>query len=385
MNERRPVITGISAVCSLGCSPDRIVNRLLAGDTNFSPVPFPSDFFKARRVALVPDCELTDAIADHRALRYMSRETCLAVTACLRCVEDAAIRNAYPKDAIGLFAGTGCSGIQLDAIGRLLDHSVHPETGRFDPDAFGKTALYKLNPLTSFQILPNMPATMCAIMAEVKGKNLIFNPWEGNALTALYEASFEIRSGRSNIVLCGGSDCKTHSNAFITFSEYGLLADSRVVMSEGSGYLALEARQAAENRNQRIYCTLRHLHHQSRPGSEAGGGACSEAFYSEMIETALSQSGLASEAIDLVLCSNDLTPEADAMENRAIARFFTCPVIAPKTFIGNTYAAAGMLHVVIGARILKSGIRVGGKRVERIFITSFAPGSEKYCIILEKP
>ncbi len=384
MNNSRSVITGASIVCSLGCHLDRIVENLLSEESRFSNIPFSSEFFKNRRVAMVDDGSLDGLITDNRSLRYMSRETRLAVSACLLCLKDAAIGHAYEKERIALFAGTGSSGIQLETIEKLLTHSVSSETGLFDLISFGKIALYKLNPLLSFQILPNMPAAMCAIMADIRGKNLVFNPWEGNALLALYEAWFEIRSGRSKIVLCGGSDCKTHSNAFITFSEYGLLKDSDVVMSEGSAYLAIENEQSTINRNQGTYCAIRHMYHQSRPGSVATDGVCTEIFYSEMIRTTLTESNLAPQDIDLVISSNDYTAQTDAMENQTILQVFSCPMISPKKILGNTYAAAGMINLAIAAQIIKAGRQVSGRQIKRIFITSFAPGSEKFCIILEQ-
>lgn len=384
MNDLQPVITGVSTVCSLGCDLDQILESLLNEAQCFSSIQFSSDFFKNRRVALVNDCNLTDITLDEKSLRYMSQETRFAVLACLLCLKDAGINDTFDKNQIALFAGTGSSGIQLDTTEKLLLHSVSPDTGLFDPGLFGKTALYKLNPLVSFQILPNMPAAMCAIVADIRGKNLVFNPWEGNALLALYEAWFEVRSGRSAIVLCGGSDCKTHSNAFLAFSEYGLLNGSDVVLSEGSGYLAIEEEQSAKHREQEIYCAIRYMHHQSCPGSEATGGESTVSFYMEMIQTALNESKLSPQDIDLVISSNDFTSQADTMENKAIANFFSCPIISPKKILGNTYAAAGIIHLAIASQVIKDGIHIEGRQINRIFITSFAPGSEKFCTILEK-
>jgi|GEM_PF-4852399 len=379
MNETRVVITGASAVCSLGYRLDHIVENLLGRKTHFSPVPFKSRFFRDRRVARVPDGYPRST---NRTLRFMSDETRFAVAACLDCIEDAGLRNAYPPEEIDLFAGTGCSGLHLESIANLLEHSASPDTGMFDPGAFGETAIYKLNPLMSFQILPNMPAAMCAVTAGIRGRNLVFNPWEGNALQTLFEACLEIRAGRSKLVLCGGSDCKTHSNAFITFYEYGLLQESEVVLSEGSAYLAVESREFAERRKHDYYCTIRHMHHLSYTGTYPGHHPGT--FQEEMIKTALAESGLAPGDIDLVISSSDHTPNADMIEKKALSLFFTCPVLAPKQVIGNAYAAAGMIHVAIATHILKENCRVDGNPVRRIFITSFAPGSEKFCIILEK-
>ncbi len=393
MQNHSPVITGVSIICSLGVDFDRVIRRILHGKDRFSTIPFESRLLQNRRVAVVEDFNPRDHVKDGKTLRFMSRETRFAVCALVRCLEDAGVivNETYDESDIALFAGTGSSGMDLADIENLLDNASNDDTGLFDPRKFGQVALNRLNPLTSFKILPNMPPSVAAIQAGIKGANLIFNPWEGNALLALFEAMHEITSGRERIVFCGGSDCKTHSNAFLAFMEYGLLGNEREpVLSEGSAWLAVETYFGAKKRNAEIYCNIKHISHRSNTSwSEAAGLTydypCSESLFSDMIEEALDESGLTPNDIDVIVSSND-GGKNDPMENRVIRkRFNDRPVLSPKKVIGNAFAASGIMNVSLAAFLLKNGSALIQREIHRILVHSFAPGSEQFCIVLEAP
>jgi 3-oxoacyl-[acyl-carrier-protein] synthase II len=387
MDRYNPVITGISSICSLGHHPEDTLERLLKNDSNFSKVQFKSKVFQDRRVAFVQDFNIRNYIKDRKTLRFMSKETQLSVCGVLLCLADSGItvNETYDENEIALFAGTGSSGMNLDDIENFLNNTTDDNTGLFSPQKFGQDALYKLNPLTSFKILPNMPPAVAAIYSNIKGDNLIFNPWEGNALLALYEALHEIYFGRANIVICGGSDCKTHSNAFITFAEYGLLEKGDIVLSEGSAYVCVESHECAMKRNAAPYCSIRNITHRSCPGPPPYSISSSEKFYAEIIEKALADSGLEPGDIDLVITSDDVNVNIDDAENNVIRNTFDhCVVLSPKKNIGNAFAAAGFLNVAIAAYILKHRLPVQEKKIHRILVTSFSPGSEKFVMIFEE-
>ncbi len=391
MENHSPVIAGVSIICSLGLDLDDVIRRILHGESRFSTLPFESRLLESRRVALVEDFNPRDHVNDAKSLRFMSRETRFSVCALVRCLKDAkvTVNETYGAGDIALFSGTGSSGINLDDIQNLLDNAANDETGQFDPVKFGQVALNRLNPLTSFKILPNMPPSVAAIQAGIKGANLIFNPWEGNALLALSEAMHEVTSRREEIVFCGGSDCKTHSNAFVTFIEYGLLNDEREpVLSEGSAWLAVEACSRAEQRNADMYCKISHISHRSTISwSETSGlmydYPCSEPLFKDMIKEALRESGLAPKDIDMIVSSND-GGKNDPMENHVVRQIFDdCLVISPKKIIGNAFAASGIMNVAIAAYILKHGSAFPEREIHRALVHSFAPGSEHFCIVLE--
>ena len=386
MTEAIPVITGAGAVCSLGVDMNAIINRLWSGRSNFSAVPFASAVFGHRRVALAQNFDLNGEVSEGKMLRFMSRETLLAVGALRRCMADAGIiaDRTYAGGDMALFAGTGISGIELNEMENMLRDSTDEVTGLFDPIRFGRDGIARLNPLTSFRILPNMPPAVAAIQGGIRGRNLVLNPWEGSALTALEEAWWEIHAGRERIVFCGGSDCKTHSDAFLTFTEYGLLGQGDMVLSEGSAYLALENLQSACQRRAVPYCRIRALIHRSLDVPEPWKTMRNETFCRDMIAEALAVGRLQAQDIDLVFSSGDFHPVNDACERQVLEAIFgDTPILAPKEIIGNTFAAAGLLNTAIGAFILGCRPAAEGRHIERLLITSFAPGSEQFCLVLE--
>ncbi len=386
MDADLPVISGAALICPLGCDLEEVARKLWAADADRDYPPIPLSPME-RPVLRVEQFDARQFLADKKTVRFMSRETRFAVCTLQFCLADAAVRvdQTHAADDIAFYAGTGSGGIDIEQIEKLLLHSVNQQTGRFDLERFGREALNQLNPLTSFKILPNMPPAVAAIYAGVKGSNLIFNPWEGHALLAFREAVWAIRCGRERLVLCSGSDCKTHTNALLTFAEYGLLENSGVILSEGSACVALESLRDARNRKAPLCCTVRGVTHRSHVLPDNLGYACAAELFAELMTAVLAESALTPADIDLILGSGDLHGENDAAELQAIQQVTgpSCPVRFPKKRMGNAVAAAGMMHLALAAHLLKTGRLPNGERCRRILINSFGPGSELFCIILE--
>ena len=314
----------------------------------------------------------------------MSRETQLAVCSLKFCIEDSNIRinDTYDENEISLFSGTGSSGIDLDEIRTMLDNSY--ENGDFDPVKFGEVGLGRLNPLISFKILPNMPPSVAVIHNGIKGRNLIFNPWEGSALLAFQEAFYEIKSGRENVVYCGGSDNKTHSDAFLNFSEYGLLNNGGIILGEGSSHLCLENPEKANERNAEIYCMVKGLSNISYSNNNVNYNVTGD-LVNNLFEESLRASEIKPSVIDLIIDSNDGNTKNDNIENQVYEKMFpSIPRVSPKKIIGNTFAAAGFINLAIGSFLLKNDLKIYGRKLNTIMINSFPIGSENFSIILEK-
>lgn len=383
-----PVITGMGVLCSLGSNPETLTAKLIQGDSRFRPAGFDSPVLAGRTVAPIEDFQPKRHLKQGKSHRYMSRETNLAACALSLCMAHSGIREsgAYQDRDISLFAGTGSSGMDLSFIQNMLDHSAHETTGLFDDIRFGNHGIHRMNPLISFKILPNMPVAVGSIETSIKGRSLIFNPWEGNALSAVNEAWYGIQSQRESLVFCGGSDCKTHTDAFITFCEYGLFEQNGVVLSEGSAYVALEDPTRAIKRGAKVYAAIRNMASRSVVPDNLIGYTPQTKLYADLMQEALTTSGLEPDDIDLVLDSRDFHEANDHAEALAIDRVFgPVAALSPKKITGNAFAASGYIALVAAAHILGSKSAIHGKTVRRILVNSFANGSEKHVIILEGP
>lgn len=382
----------------LGLNPASVVSAVLEGRSNFSPPPFRSSHFSGRRVALVENFDPRAFISPSRAVRFMSRETQFAVAALDLCLSDLSGRTGFKKGdsaagnpacpwadpyEIALFAGTGSSGISLDDIMPMLGNSCNPDTGRFDPLIFSKQGLKKLNPLISFRILPNMPPSAAVIHGGVKGENLIFNPWEGSAMSGFREGIHALAEKRSRLVICGGSDCKTHSDAFIAFEEYGFFKSGPFVMSEGGAYLAMYLEEPGRPQVLHPYCRVAGMASMTVCGCTLAA-PMNENMCEGIMEEALGSAAILASDVDIVLSSQDFSSQ-DRDEAAAINRIFPrARVLHPRKFLGNAIAAAGHFSLSIGSAILDSSEK-GLSALRRIMVNSFGFGSEKHCVILEKP
>ncbi|PKK91865.1 MAG: hypothetical protein CVV64_00100 [Candidatus Wallbacteria bacterium HGW-Wallbacteria-1] len=398
----KPIVGGVGIVSPSGLHPDAVVDAVVDNCSVFESPAFSSDHFSDRRVALVRNYEARNYINPPRAARYMSRETQFAVAALGLCIDDFTKRSGAalfswidPYD-IALFAGTGSSGISLDDIMPMLINSCDPQSGRFDPVRFSSRGLSKLNPLTSFRILPNMPPSVAVIYGGVKGENLIFNPWEGSAMSGFQEAIHALTEGRSRLAISGGSDCKTHSDAFIAFDEYGLFSRGPFVMSEGSAYLAMYLEESELTAIINPYCRVAGMASMTVYGDTISAPMSSEMCEGIMMG-ALSSARLSSDEIDCVISSEDFGFQ-DLEEHEALNAIFReagegkgstidnrLPrIIHPRKVFGNAVASAGHFSLSLGAAVLDSADeRAAG--MERIMVNSFGFGSEKHCVILEKP
>lgn len=362
-SEKMTFITGISHFSRLGTDSLSACRNLLSGT-----------FETAKTVARIEDFDPRKKISPPKGIRYMSRETMLAVAASMQCVSDSGLspgRNIR-QDELAFFAGTGSSGIDIHEITPMLDGSCREEDGRFCPLEFGRTGLSRLNPLTSFKILPNMPPSVAAIYNEIKGKNLIFNPWESSALHAFEEAVFELCSGREKAVLCGGSDDRTHSDSLITLREYGFMDYSEMVPGEGSSYVMLRSEPGDDH-----YCSVAAIRSVPVTGADFNYPEDRGAVR-KLIRECLEGSG--SLPVDLVFDSRDGNARCDRMQVELLHEILPgVRLLSPKLYTGNCFAASGFLHISLACQVFRQV-----PEIRAILLLFLGPGSEMYSVVLKR-
>lgn len=129
----------------------------------------------------------------------MSRAAQLAVAAA-RAVEPPVERRA---DA-GLFLAVGMAGGEIATLGPLLEASC--AGGALDLAALGRDGLARLNPLTSFQVLNNMPLCHASIALGIGGPHAALFGGAGAALDAIDRAARAVSAGEAPWALAGGAD-----------------------------------------------------------------------------------------------------------------------------------------------------------------------------------
>lgn len=176
-----------------------------------------------------------------------------------------------------------------------------------------------------------------------------------------------IRSGRCDVVLCGGGDAL---NDFVLRGFQSLRALSPAAckpfdvrrnglsLGEGAAFLVIESLAHASRRQQPVRALLRgsgqscDANHMTGPDRQGRGA-------SRAMRAAISDAGLAYTDIDFVSAHGTATPFNDLMEGQAIPAVFAehtaqLPVNSIKGAVGHSMGAAAALEAVVAVRALQA-------------------------------
>ncbi len=364
--KKRVVITGIGAVTPLGIGIKENWRKIKDGRQGIAALEFPgSHAFPHSFCGSVTNFHPADFISQRKMIKLMNREAQMAVSAAGLAINDAGLEGHYSPYRTGLYLGTGLTSGQLADLIRLVENSID-ENNRFSYQRLGTEALPNCNPLLSFKILTNMPLCYISILFQVKGPNLVFNPWSSHTAQAIGEGMYAIKQGDIDCAIVGGCDSKSHYTGFLTFSKLVLLSkkgisrpfdkeSDGIVLSEGACMLILEDREKAESRGAKIYAELSGYATVTDPDSRTLFSN-NPAVLENAMKQAISNADLDEDDIDLVCAAANSHPEGDQAEARAIASLFKAgcpPISAVKAFTGDMAAAAAPFQLAVCAMALK--------------------------------
>jgi 3-oxoacyl-[acyl-carrier-protein] synthase II len=371
------VITGIGMVTPLGSDPIEVLRRIQDGErAPETPAPFNAEAFDCPVCAQVADFQAQSFASEVKTVRLMNRDAQLAIAAARMALRNAnlGVGGDYSSEEIGIFGATGLAGLPVKEIAPLIRASSG-EDRRFDLNRFGEAGLKAVSPILSFKILGNMPICFVAINEGIKGPNAIFTPWEGQGAQAIECGVRALKNGQARCALVGGCDVKTHELSFLSLQQQGVFDSWResgrgVVPAEGAVFLVLELAEAARARGARIYAQL------SRFGLSTHFRDTSRVLaYRGALERAKAR------GVDFptIVCSADGAPAKRQEEESALRelQITSQRSLAPKTQVGDLFAAAALLQVGLAALAVRES---GG----RVLATCFGHGSEQAAFVLEE-
>ncbi len=256
MHENDVVITGMGIISPLGLNArDSSCNF----DESRFPVPVPlpqlaGSPMQDNLAFKIPDFNAGKLLGGKRMLKYMSEASVLGCIAAKEAAADAGMAQRFTPERTGLFAATGLATADIDDVRPVIEKSMD-EKGNFSCRLLGKQGLASANPLMSFKILSNIPACLVSIQENVKGASLIFNPWEGQAGAALYEAWLSIICGESDCALAGGADFASHPSTYVYLRQSNILGNGEFP-SVGAAYLFMEKAETAIRDKKSIYAVI---------------------------------------------------------------------------------------------------------------------------------
>jgi len=351
MSTTRVVVTGLGTTSPVGGDVPTTWAALLAGQSGVRALTeewaeqLPVKI--AARVAVEP----TEVLERVKA-RRLDRTAQLALVAAMEAWADSGLDQAtdIDHDRLGVAMATGIGGVQT-----LLDqHTILAEKGP-----------RRVSPLAVPMLMPN--ASAANISLYVGARAAVNTPVSacasGNEGIAL--AVDQIRLGRADIVLAGGTEAAIHPLPMSAFAQMMALskkdgdpaavsrpwdtARDGFVLGEGAGVLVLESEEHAKARGARIYAEVlgagitADAHDIAQPDPSGQGGA-------RAMVIAMREAGIQPSDIVHINAHATSTPLGDIAEGLMIHA--TMGAAADRVILTSTKSMTG--HLLGGAGALES-------------------------------
>jgi 3-oxoacyl-[acyl-carrier-protein] synthase II len=356
---RRVVITGLGAVTPLGLDVESTWSSLLAGDSGAAEITqFDHDDYPVHFACEVKGFDPTEWI-DRKAARRMDRFTHLILAAARQAVADSGLEIEKEADRIGASIATGIGGLQSfqDCYDQLLERG---------PD--------RVNPFSIPAIIPNLGAGWVSIELGTRGPLLSECTACAASNMAIGDGTDEIRLGRADVMLCGGTEAAVTQVGIAGFGAMRALSRRNddparasrpfdaerdgFVMGEAGALLVLEELEHAKARGAKIYAEV------------VGYGLSSDAKHItepdptgpvNAFKMALGDAGVGVDEIDYVNAHATSTPVGDSSETQMLKyalgeeNAYRTPVSGTKGATGHCLGAAGAVEATFTILSIRDG------------------------------
>ncbi len=361
---RRVVITGMGTICSLGHNLNDVWNGLIEGKSGISKVEgYDISTLPIQIAGEVKNFELSEDIFEAKEAKKYDRFIHFGLKA-----TDEAIKNSgidltkYDPYKVGAVLGVGMGGLTMTE-----------DTAK----TFVEKGARRISPFFIPGIIPNMATGVLSIKYGFMGVNYTVASACASSCHAISTAVEEIRSGRHDVMISGGTEstvCNLGMGGFINMKAFSKRNDEPTkasrpfdtgrdgfVMGEGAGIIILEDLESAKARGATIYAEI------------VGHGASSDAYHITAphpdgsgaygcMKKALEDAGITATDIGYVNAHGTSTPLGDIAETKAIKKVLgddhakSINVSSTKSMIGHLLGAAGGVETVFTAMTLHTGI-----------------------------
>ncbi len=353
MELKRVVITGVGALTPLGKSIPEYFEGLKNGVSGAAPITlFDCSKFKTRFACEVKDFDPTQYL-ERKEARKLDRFTQFALAASDEAVKDAGINNDnIDHDRVGVIFASGIGGINTFQDD-VMAFARGDGTPRFSPFFIPKMIL-------------DIAAGHISMRYGFRGPNFAVVSACASSTHALIDAFDNIRLGKADIILAGGSEAVISEAGVGGFNAMKALSERNddpatasrpfdkdrdgFVMGEAAGVVVLEELEHAKARGAKIYAEI------------AGGGATADAYHitaphpeglgaRNVMVAAMKEAGLEPEDIDYINVHGTSTPLGDIAETKAILNVFgdkayDLNISSTKSMTGHCLGAAGVMETL---------------------------------------
>ncbi len=362
MTRRRVVITGLGCITSLAEDSNLLFDALCEGKSGISAIEgFDASEYPVRIAGEIKSFDISKYIPvrESKRMDYFSQ---YAIAAAIQAVKDSGLD--FEKEDLfrmGAIVGSGIGGIrEIEAQHiRLLNKGPS-----------------KVSPFCVPRLMSNAASGNVAIQFGLRGPNFCVSSACASGNHAIGEAYWNIRSGRSDVMVTGGSEAALSPiglSSFCAARSLSLRNDdpqraSRpfdrdrdgFILSEGSAIIVLEEESHAKARGAKIYAEFLGYaatddgYHITAPLPDGAGAA-------KAMELALECAEVAPEKIDYINAHGTSTELNDIAESSAICNVFKdhatkLLVSSTKSCLGHLLGASGAVEALICSKIIEKSI-----------------------------
>jgi len=353
---KRVVVTGIGAITPIGNSISAYNEALKNGNSGAARITlFDPSVFKTQFACEVKDFDPKEYM-DRKIARRMDRFSQFAMASTKEAMSDSGIaEGTFDPLRAGVIWASGIGGLRSLEI----DVEDFEKNGRTKP---------RYNPFMIPKMISDIAAGYISIEYGFRGVNFATVSACASASHAISVAADNIRLGKSDIIVTGGSEAAITTTGIGGFNAMKALSERNdspqtasrpfdkgrdgFVLGEGGGALILEEYEHAKSRGAKIYAEI------------VGTGATADAYHitaphpeglgaSSVMKMALADAKMNIEEIDYINVHGTSTPLGDIAESLAIRNVFgdhtyKLNISSTKSMTGHLLGAAGAIEVIAG-------------------------------------
>ncbi len=350
---KRVVVTGIGALTPIGNDVNAYFEGLKAGISGADKITrFDADGFRTEFACEVKNFNAEDFL-DRKEVRRIDPYAHYALVVSEQAIIDSGIDlDAIDKSRVGVIWGSGIGGFmtfeeEIEAAGRAV-------------------GVPRYNPFLIPKLIVNIASGHISIKYGFSGVNFATVSACASANHSLIIAADNIKLGRIDMAVCGGSEAAVTRAGIGGFSSMKALSTRNddpktasrpfdknrdgFVLGEGAGALILESYDSAKARGAKIYAELlgsgmnADAYHITAP-EPSGSGVI------KCMNYALKEAGLNIDQIQYINVHGTSTPLGDVAETNAIKSVFGdhaygLNISSTKSMTGHLLGAAGAVEAI---------------------------------------
>lgn len=365
---KRVVVTGLGCISPLGCDPDALMQGLAAGRSGVRQMEGWEQYRGLQSRVGAPAPLQNEKEIPRQQRRSMGRMSLFAAQAARQALED----SGLPEEIIH---GSRCGCVCGSTMGSAGSINETFEIMLPDRD------LSRLTSSKFFQCVAHTTAMNISQYLGIRGTVLSPAAACASGLQAVGIALDLIRSGRQEVVFCGGAEelHPTVTGSFDILFATSTLFNERpgqtprpfdaqrdgLVCGEGAGILVLEEYGHAVRRGAKIYAEVAGF---ATCGSSTHLSQSDRESMTRCMADALADAGMEPRAIDYISAHATATPQGDAEEAAAIRALFgpAVPVSSLKGNLGHTLGASGAIELIAALCMMEQDVLYPTHNLEQV-------------------